>query len=337
VAPSPAPLPPPRRPRARDRAARGLALLALLGLACREEPAAVTGVRVVASFASIDVDQLSFTLIGTAGPLNAPAVRPEARAAALASPQSFVYYVADDRAVTDDRPEAFFTCRVKGLKAGRPVARGGSTVKLRRHEIVECPALLAPLVEGDDGTDGEGCADGGREAFLAGAAFPRLAACGAERGAQLHYAQARAQARSICAAGWHLCSPGALIGIPDTAIPTWVPLATGQGTCAWLDKETTGCGTMDLYGGNTSCFFLRIAIGSLEGTGPCNLPELGKAASCADAWRLAVLFGPDQWTKVSVKDGNACYPHVGVTCGGAPDGPKGNTPPATCWVGCCKD
>jgi hypothetical protein len=317
-------VPPPVLP-----AAALLALLLTSG--CREPAPEITGVRVTASFPGQDVTQLSFQLLAATGPLAPRTLRPAAAGASLPSPQSFVYYLAGERQGSP------VTCRVKGLlRDGRVVARGGATVEVKQGALVDCQAVLGPLIEGDDGTDSEGCADGGREGFLATSAFPRLAACGGEKGQQLHYQSARAQAKGICAAGWRLCGPGALRDIPDAPAPTWLG-GTDVQTCAWLDKETTGCALMDLYYTNTSCFAIKLASGSLEGTGPCDLPTFGGTAACTEAWRLAILLGPDQWIKVSVKDGNACYKHVAVACGSAPEGPKGKTPPAQCWVGCCKD
>jgi hypothetical protein len=111
-----------------------------LGLGCRK-PADVTGLRVAATWAGFEPDQLSYALSTEDGsPLGEPEVRPAHAQGALVSGAAVVVYLAHDRAGQMVR------CAVEALAAGQLLARGSATATVVGHQIVDVLVALTERV-----------------------------------------------------------------------------------------------------------------------------------------------------------------------------------------------
>jgi len=113
---------------------------------CKSEPK-ITGVRIVAQFSSVMIDQLEFRLEVTNDPKQRdPILRPETRGATLASSQDLVVYLPDTLAGETA------TCRVTGLRQGAPASRGiPRTTRVELHKVVPCVIVADEERFGDAG------------------------------------------------------------------------------------------------------------------------------------------------------------------------------------------
>jgi hypothetical protein len=126
-----------------------------LGLApgCRG-PADVTGLRVAATWAGFEPDQLSYALSTEDGAaLGEPERRPGHPEGPLASGAAVVVYLAHERDGQAVR------CTVEALAAARPLARGSATATVVGHRIVDLTVALTervpvPSLEGVSGDGG---------------------------------------------------------------------------------------------------------------------------------------------------------------------------------------
>src|SRR5688572_26129759 len=100
---------------------------------CKSDPK-ITGVRIVAQFSSVMIDQLEFRLEVTDDPkMRDPILLPRAHGALLTSAQDLVVYLPDSLA------KKTATCRVTGLRQGATVSRGvPQTIAVELHKVVTC-------------------------------------------------------------------------------------------------------------------------------------------------------------------------------------------------------
>ena len=161
----------------------------------------------------------------------------------------------------------------------------------------------------------DGCRASMRRGFTEVARFANVAACGARSA----WATATAAPSTVCAAGWHPCTPEDVTAVTG-AEPDF--LASGSfAWVAWVDPAMSNFPEFPV----ARCAGATPAVSNLRGTGACTASGV-----FPEGWRLAVDAGNWAWSHTRT---GACAEHTIHRCaypGGAVPQQRGHTL-------CCRD
>jgi cysteine-rich repeat protein len=164
----------------------------------------------------------------------------------------------------------------------------------------------------------EGCSSGQRSGLVDYKTFPNVAVCGGS----LAYADAVAQAATLCQAGWHMCAP---YGEPDiTALGP--KAAPADSFSAWLRFDDTACNQQAIYPG-TACAGSPVGIATFYGAAGCS-----PAGTCGEGWRPMLATGAWSYSLQSGGFGGACTAHLEYACSTA----GGSIAASALSVACCR-